>query len=149
MEQVKKNRADKLQKRAERCVCKYCGGSLEVRSIVFNELIDARIELFCEHCDRIEYGVEKEIYQNAKYFVEEFAYNCFPDLDNTETTRQMSVAKVGEIMNWLVNNLGIVDENGFCVPLKMNPCMVSQCVLLSDDDLQKLEEQLTEGQNEG
>lgn len=134
------SRAERLQKRAERCVCKYCGGSLEVKSIVFNELIDARIELFCEHCGRIEYGVEKEIYQNAKYFVEEFDYNCFPDLDNTETTKQMSVAKVGEIMNWLVNNLGIVDDDGFCVPIKKDLCMISQCVLLSDEDLAKIEE---------
>ena len=62
--------------RSQRCVCKYCGGQLEVRTIVFNEILDARTELFCTHCDRIEYGVEKELYQSACYFVETFDYNC-------------------------------------------------------------------------
>lgn len=133
----KKSRVERLQQRADRCVCKYCGGNLEVRSIVFNEYLDGRVELFCEHCDRIEYGVEKEVYQNAKYFVEEFDYNCFPDLDKTENTKNMSIAKVCEIMNWIVTNLGILDDNGFCVPLKMNNCLISKCVLLSDEDLTK------------
>ncbi len=111
-----KARTKELLERSQRCVCKYCGGSLEVRTIVFNEILDARTELFCTHCDRVEYGVEKELYQSAKYFVDTFEYNCFPDLDETALTGQMSVAKVCEIMNWAVKNLGFLDQHGFCVP---------------------------------
>lgn len=128
-------RTQELLGRSQRCVCKYCGGSLEVRTIVFNEILDARTELFCAHCDRIEYGVEKELYQSARYFVDTFDYNCFPDLDETALTRQMSVAKVCEIMNWAVKNLGFLDQNGFCVPLNIQTSLVGECLHLNDEEL--------------
>lgn len=129
------NRTDMLQQRSERCVCKYCGGRLRVKSISFNEIVDGRTELYCDSCGRIEFGVEPEIYQAAKYYVEEFDYNCYPDLDYTETTKQMSIARVGEIMDWLATNIGIMDEDGFTVPIKMDKNRVSECLHLTDDDL--------------
>lgn len=138
MNEKKLSRTDMLQGRSERCVCKYCGGKLEVKSIVFNDIVDARTELYCSHCDRIEFGIEKAIYQNAKYFVEELDYNCFPDMDNTETTRQMSVAKVCDIMNWSAKNLGFIDDNGFCVPLNVKRCLLGRSILLTDKDLADL-----------
>ena len=91
-----------------------------------------------QHCDRIEFGVEKEVYQNAKYFVEEMDYNCFPDLDNTETTRQMSVAKVCDIMNWIITHLGFVNEDGFCVPVNSDRYMLGKNILLTDEDLAEI-----------
>lgn len=129
------SRTDMLQKRSERCVCKYCGGKLRVKSISFNEIVDGRTELYCDKCGRIEFGVEPEIYQNAKYYVDEFDYNCYPDMDYTETTRQMSVARVAEIMDWLVTNIGIVGKDGFSVPIKMDKNRVSECLHLTDSDL--------------
>lgn len=129
------SRTDLLQKRSERCVCKYCGGHLKIKSIAFNEIIDGRTELYCDKCARIEFGVEPEIYQNAKFYVEEFDYNCYPDLDYTETTKQMSIARVSEIMDWLVNNLSIVNINGFSVPIKMDKNRASECLHLTDADL--------------
>ncbi len=138
MNEGQSTRTKMLQKRSERCICKYCGGELEVRSIVFNDIVDARTELYCEHCDRIEFGVEKEVYQNAKYFVEEMDYNCFPDLDNTETTRQMSVAKVCDIMNWIITHLGFVNEDGFCVPVNSDRYMLGKNILLTDEDLAEI-----------
>lgn len=124
-----------LQKRGARCVCKYCGGPLRVKSIAFNEIVDGRTELYCDKCGRIEYGVEPEIYQNAKYYIDELDYNCYPELDYSEFTRQMSVARVAEIMDWLATNLGIVGEDGFTVPIKMDPNRVSECLHLTDADL--------------
>lgn len=59
-----------LKKRTKRCVCKYCGGKLKLRRIIFSEYEDARIEIFCSQCDRIEFGVEPEISRSAEYFVE-------------------------------------------------------------------------------
>ena len=53
----REGRVEELRERAKRCCCKYCGGSLELRRIVFNDDEDARIELFCSHCDRIEYSI--------------------------------------------------------------------------------------------
>lgn len=133
-------RTEELLGRSQRCVCKYCGGQLEVRTIVFNEILDARTELFCTHCDRIEYGVEKELYQSACYFVETFDYNCYPDLDETALTRQMSVAKVCEIMNWAVKDLGFIDGKGFCVPLNRKPHLVGECLHLNDEELAVIKE---------
>lgn len=106
-----------------------------MKSISFNEIVDGRTELYCDSCGRIEFGVEPEIYQAAKYYVEEFDYNCYPDLDYTETTKQMSIARVGEIMDWLATNIGIMDEDGFTVPIKMDKNRVSECLHLTDDDL--------------
>lgn len=91
-------RIDMLKKRTKRCVCKYCGGQLKLRQITFTDNVDARTEIFCSDCDRIEFGVEKEIYSSAKFFVENSRFNCYPDLDDSENTKQMTIAKVCEIM---------------------------------------------------
>lgn len=47
----------------------------------------------------------------------------------------MSVARVAEIMDWLATNFGIVGEDGFTVPIKMDPNRVSKCLHLTDADL--------------
>ena len=133
-------RTQELQGRTKRCVCRYCGGSLEVRSIVFNDILDARTELFCAHCDRVEYGVEKEIYQSARYFVETFDYDGFPELEDSALTEQMSVAKVCDIMSWVVKALGFCGRDGFCVPVNMQPNLVGECLHLNDQTLAEIKQ---------
>ena len=130
-----KKRIDMLKRRTKRCVCKYCGGRLKLRRIIFSDYEDARIEIFCKDCDRIEFGVEPEIYASAKYFVENSKFNCYPDLDDNEKTKQMTIAKVCEIMAWENQNIGIMDSNGFNIPLKLNESFVGECVTLTDEDL--------------
>ena len=130
-----KKRVATLKERSARCVCKYCGGGLRVRQILFTEYEEARIELFCKECDRIEFGVEPEIYANAQYFVEETGFNCYPDLDDNEKTKQMTIAKVCEIMTWEDQNIGILTPEGFSVPLSMTQHYVGECLTLSDEDL--------------
>lgn len=124
-----------LKKRAKRCRCKYCGGRLKLRRIIFSDYEEARIEIFCNECERIEYGVEPEIYSSARFFVENSGFNCFPDLDNNEKTKQMTISKVCEIMAWQNQNLGIMNEEGFQVSLHMNENFVGECITLSEDDL--------------
>lgn len=131
-----KKRMDTLKKRTKRCRCKYCGGMLKMRRIIFSDYEEARIEIFCNHCDRIEYGVEPEIYQSAKFFVENSGFNCYPDLDDNEKTKQMTIAKVCEIMAWQDQNLGIINENGFLVELSLNENFVGECITLSEADLE-------------
>ena len=128
-------RVDVLKQRAGRCCCKFCGGKLVVRRIIFSEDEDARIELFCSQCDRIEYGVEPEIYQNAVHFVDCLKFNHYPDLDENEQTRRMNIAKVCEIMAWENKNLGFLNQDGFQVPLNMNENMLGECIVLTDKDL--------------
>ena len=135
-----KKRVTMLKERSARCVCKYCGGQLRVRQIIFTEYEEARIELFCKDCDRIEFGVEPEIYTNAQYFVEETGFNCYPDLDDNEKTKQMTIAKVCEIMAWENKSLGILSREGFTMPLDVNTAIVGECVILTDDDLAEMEE---------
>lgn len=128
-------RLDMLKKRTKRCVCKYCGQNLYLRKIVFSDFEDARIEIFCEHCGRIEFGIEPEIYASAKYFVEEMEFNFFPDLDASEQTKQLNIAKACEIMAWENQNIGILNQDGFTVPIKVNTNIMGECIILNDDDL--------------
>lgn len=130
-----KKRLEMLKKRVKRCKCKYCGGKLVVRQLAFNNIEEARIEIFCRTCNRIEFGIEPEIYLNAKFFVEETGFNCYPDLDDSEKTKQMTIAKVCEIMTWENQNIGILDLDGFQVPLQMNEHYIGECITLSDTDL--------------
>lgn len=131
------SRLQMLKKRTKRCVCKYCGGRLKLKRIIFSSYEDARIEIFCDTCDRIEFGVEPEIYQSAKFFVENSRFNFYQDLDDSRRTQQMTVAKVCEIMAWQDQNLGFMDADGFKIPLHINKNFIGECVTLTDDDLQE------------
>lgn len=130
-----KGRLDMLKSRAKRCRCKYCGGKLKLKSIVFNEFIEARIEIYCDHCGRIEYGVEPEIYTSAEYFVDELQFDAFPNQEASESTRRMNIAKVCEIMAWENKNLGFLGDDGFVVPVNRDNNILGEAVILTDDDL--------------
>lgn len=129
------NRLNMLKKRTKRCVCKYCGGKLKLRRIIFSEFEDARTEIFCADCERIEFGVEREIYNSAKFFVENSSFNYYPDMDNNIQTKQMNIAKVAEIMAWENQNLGFLNNKGFTVTLNYNEGFVGECVTLAEDEL--------------
>ena len=135
-------RIDTLKRRARRCRCRYCGGRLRLRRIIFSDFEDARIEIFCSQCDRIEYGVEPEIYQSAKYFVENAGFNCYPDLDDNAKTREMTIAKVCEIMAWQDQNLGFLNENGFCVPVSGSESFWGECITISEAALAEADEEI-------
>lgn len=134
-ENSQKSRIEELKARTKRCCCKYCGGELEVKRIIYSEYENARIEIFCKNCERVEYGVEKEIYQSAEFFVEEMAFNHYPDLDDNQRRKQMNIAKVCEIMAWENQNIGILEGSGFTIPLKINAGFVGECVTLTEEDL--------------
>ena len=130
-----KNRLLDLKERSARCKCKFCGSALELRRIVFSDFEEARIELFCPECDRIEYGVEPEIYQGAEYFVDALKFNHYPELSQNEQTRKMNIAKVCEIMNWMCRNFGFTSEHGFAVPISVNNTLLGEALVLTDDEL--------------
>ena len=137
-------RMEELKTRVHRCVCKYCGSPLKLKKIIFSELDEARIEIFCSHCDRIEYGVEPEVYTCAKYFVDELGFNHYPDLDESESTRQMNIAKVCDVATWSLKNLGLLNELGFCTDIHMKDSLVAECVLLTNKDLDEAETEIEE-----
>lgn len=129
-----------LKKRAKRCCCKQCGGELEVRRIVFSDFEDARIEIFCTACDRIEYGVEPEIYQNAAYFVDTLKFNHYPELSQNALTRKMNIAKVCDIITWACKNMGFLNADGFAVSVRQNELLLGENLILTDEDINRMQE---------
>lgn len=132
------NRLNMLKKRMKRCVCRYCGGQLILKKIVFSEYEDSRVEIFCNDCDRIEFGVEREIYLSAKFFIDETKFNCYPEFESNARTRQMNIAKICDIMAWGNQNLGFLNHNGFTVPLDLSENFIGECITLTEDDLNKI-----------
>lgn len=126
---------DTLKTRAARCVCKYCGSPLKVERIMYHNCEAARSELFCPKCSRIEFGVEREVYLAAKYYVDTFHFNMYQGLEDNEQRRRMNIAKISEIMDWQNDKLGISDENGFCVPLDIKPDALGRTSIFRDNDL--------------
>lgn len=139
MEKDMEKRVEVLRKRKKRCCCKFCGGELSLKRIVFSNFEDAKVELYCGHCDRVEFGIEPEIYRSAESFVDQLQYNCYPDMDDNAVRRQMNVAKVCEIMAWGYKHLGIIDQHGFTIPLDLNLHHWDECLVLRDSDLDSKE----------
>ena len=129
------DRVDTLKQRAGRCCCKYCGGPLSLKRLIFSDFTDARVEIYCEHCERIEYGVEPEIYKSARNFVDNLGFNYYTDMDQNAQTRRMNIAKVAEIMAWGYRNTGLLNDDGFTVPLSSKDTMMEQCLVITDDML--------------
>lgn len=142
-------RVVELRKRAKRCRCKYCGGKLRLKQIVYNSTVEPRIEIFCENCDRIEYGVEPEIYSLAKYYVDEFGCDYYPELDDNFTKERMNVAKVCEIMFWALNGVGYLDMEGFKYPTKIDKKLVGESLVFDLEDLSELSDELREVEGSG
>lgn len=125
-----------LKSRSERCVCKFCGNPIRLKQIMFSDFKDARVELYCEHCERIEYGIEPEIYRNARYFAEAMEFNLYTELDDNERTKQMTIAKICEIMAWGDKHLGFLSETGFVVPPRVNRAESGEYVIYTEADLE-------------
>lgn len=137
-------RVTELRKRAKRCKCKYCGSELRLKLIIYDDTIDPRIEIFCNHCDRIEYGVEPEIYNMAKYFVDEIGFDHYPEMDNNLTKERMNVAKICEIIFWAFKGVDYLDMDGFKYPVNMDKHLIGESVVL---DLEALDDQEGDGVN--
>ncbi len=134
-----KRRLQELKWRVKNCKCKYCGSPLKLRRIMYGKNPDGRVEIFCTECNRIEYGIEPEIYAVAKYFVEEFEFNVFPNNDDSEKTTQMNIAKVCEIMAWGMKNIGILNADGFTIPIDLSKTILGEDVIYRDYDLSDVE----------
>ena len=70
--------------------------------------------------------------------------NCdfFPELDSSESKDRMNVGKVCEIIFWAMNNLNLVDMEGFKYPVEMDKKMIGESIIydLDDDDEDNLSE---------
>ena len=127
---------ERLRKRVSRCSCSYCGGDLELRKVTYSSYEVSKLEVYCSHCKRIEYGVEPEIYEVAEYFVDELSFDYYKDLDNNIRKREMNIAKVSEIIEWGCRNMGLLTENGFVIPFDLKSELLGEALLIEDDKLQ-------------
>lgn len=133
-------RIRELKERTDRCVCRFCGETLSLRKITYAAYDEAKIDIFCDHCDRIEYGVEPEIYLVAEYFVDEMKYDHYSDLDDSVHKRRMNIAIICDILMWGYKNTGILCKDGFTVPLQFNQDLLGEALTISDKSLRALEE---------
>ena len=103
---------DKLIERANRVVCKHCGGKLVTALIVYDIYGGAGEELYCPHCQKQEFGVEQEIYSLAEYYVDNFQFNYFYDMEENEVNFRLNVAKVADMLSWMLKNVGLLTKDG-------------------------------------
>lgn len=129
------DRVENLKERKRRCVCKFCGNPLDVKSIMFNDIKDARIELYCNTCRRIEYGIEPEIYYSACNFIDNLEVDFYDDLDDNETKHQMNIARVCEIMSWGLRNMGYLNEQGFVFKPSVQKGVWDECLILESNQI--------------
>ena len=125
-----------LQRRTARCRCKYCGGPLTVKRISFSDFEAARLEIYCDACGRIEYGVEPEIYHSAESFVDAVDFQYYPDFEDNALRRRMNIAKICDILAWGFRHTGLLTENGFTIPLAANAAL-DDTLLLTEDALKE------------
>ena len=56
-------------------------------------------------------------------------------MDDNEKKYQMNVAKISEIMVWGFKNLGLLDKNGFKVPIEMHHTDWQECIVLESSQI--------------
>lgn len=135
------NRIELLRQRKTHCVCKYCGSELNIERLVFSSDDNARVELVCSNCQRIDYGVEKEIYQCAKYYFDEIGFNYFHSFNSSPNTAELNIAKIAELIAWGFNHLGYLTNNGFIYPLHVNTIFINESLDISATTLKHLLEE--------
>lgn len=101
-----------MKERQAHTVCRQCGNNLEIRMIIFCQYGGQGIELYCPKCERIEYGIEKEIYDLAKDFLEATEFNYFMDMEQGIRNEQLNTSKICEIFGWLFKKLEFSDKHG-------------------------------------
>lgn len=135
LQEQQSKRIRKLKKRTQRCVCTYCGGQLGLRKITYSAYDEAKIEIYCNTCDRIEYGTEPLIYKLAEYYTEVFRFDYYPELDDSANKTRMNIAAINQIMGWAFKNAGLLDEDGFTVPLAADEDTLGEATLLTESEL--------------
>lgn len=140
-------RIEKLKKRAKRCVCKYCGKPLTLRKVTYAAYDEAKIDIHCQNCDRIEYGVEPEVYLLSKYFVEQMRYDHYPYLDETPQKRQMNISVINDIVSWAFQHADLINEEGLTIPLQIDDDTLGEIISTTADELARKSVEESRGQD--
>lgn len=83
----------------------------------------------------------EEGYEIASYYVDEMKFDHYPHLDNSVRKRRMNIALVCDILNWGYKNSGLLDKDGFNVPLKLDEDLMGEAFSISDSYLEALDKE--------
>lgn len=133
------NRMSELKVRIKNCCCRYCGGKLKLKRIFYGNIKEGRVEIFCSECDRIEYGVDKEIYLAAKHYVDEFGFSLYPGQDVTQKTYQINIAKICDIIAWGFKSFDLLGHDGFKVPVNISTAILGEEIIFTEEDMENFE----------
>ncbi len=131
-------RVEHLKERAKDCCCSYCGGDLAVRRILYQTTAEYRIELYCDNCEKIEYGVPRALYDSAKAAIERLGFNCYPETEEGVTRNQMNIAKLSTLTAWQLRYLGMIDDERLKDAAEGSTQSMDTNTIVSEDDLDEL-----------
>ena len=128
-------RVEHLKERAKDCCCSYCGGDLAVRRILYQTTAEYRIELYCDNCEKIEYGVPRALYDSAKAAIERLGFNYYPETEEGVTRNQMNIAKLSTLTAWQLRYLGMIDDERLKDAAEGSTQSMDTNTIVSEDDL--------------
>lgn len=131
-------RVEHLKERAKDCCCSYCGGDLAVRRILYQTTAEYRIELYCDNCEKIEYGVPRALYDSAKAAIERLGFNYYPETEEGVTRNQMNIAKLSTLTAWQLRYLGMIDDERLKDTAEGSTQSMDTNTIVSEDDLDEL-----------
>ncbi len=131
-------RVEHLKERAKDCCCSYCGGDLAVRRILYQTTAEYRIELYCDNCEKIEYGVPRALYDSAKAAIERLGFNYYPETEEGVTRNQMNIAKLSTLTAWQLRYLGMIDDERLKDAAEGSTQSMDANTIVSEDDLDEL-----------
>ena len=131
-------RVEHLKERAKDCCCSYCGGDLAVRRILYQTTAEYRIELYCDNCEKIEYGVPRALYDSAKAAIERLGFNYYPETEEGVTRNQMNIAKLSTLTAWQLRSLGMIDDERLKDAAEGSTQSMDTNTIVSEDDLDEL-----------
>lgn len=131
-------RVEHLKERAKDCCCSYCGGDLAVRRILYQTTAEYRIELYCDNCEKIEYGVPRALYDSAKAAIERLGFNYYPETEEGVTRNQMNIAKLSTLTAWQLRYLGMIDDERLKDAAEGSTQSMDTNTIVSEDDLDEL-----------
>lgn len=135
-------RVEHLKERAKDCCCSYCGGDLAVRRILYQTTAEYRIELYCDNCEKIEYGVPRALYDSAKAAIERLGFNYYPETQEGVTRNQMNIAKLSMLTVWQLRYLGMADDERLKAGAEGSAQSMDASTVVSEDDLDELLEEV-------
>lgn len=131
-------RVEHLKERAKDCCCSYCGGDLAVRRILYQTTAEYRIELYCDNCEKIEYGVPRALYDSAKAAIERLGFNYYPETEEGVTRNQMNIAKLSTLTAWQLRYLGMIDDERLKDAAEGSTQSMDTNTIVSEGDLDEL-----------